>query len=63
MTTENQTTENVGTCKGCGAPILWKLLKDRPHPYELDGITSHFAKCPHAASFRRKIPYEGKDKA
>lgn len=25
-----------GRCKGCGAEIEWALLKERPHPFQVD---------------------------
>ena len=44
-----------GSCKGCGARILWVYHKDtsRNTPYDSDGV-SHFATCPQAAEFRKR---------
>lgn len=56
---------NAGTCKGCGASIVWGKLRGKPHPLEARELTvitesgeqvrgreSHFARCPDAARFR-----------
>ncbi len=44
---------NLGSCRSCGEPVLWGKLKDRPHPFNLDG-TSHFSTCEQAEQWRQR---------
>lgn len=44
---------NLGNCRSCQAPVLWGELKDRPHPFDLDG-KSHFSTCKHAGQWRKR---------
>lgn len=42
-----------GTCRGCGAPIVWWITPTgKRSPHDPDG-TSHFATCPRRSDFRR----------
>jgi len=42
-----------GTCKGCGAAILWVTTKNgKAAPYDPDGET-HWATCPNAKRFKK----------
>jgi hypothetical protein len=45
----------MSTCKKCGAEIVWHEIDTgngkKWHPYNIDGITSHFKTCPYAKEF------------
>ena len=54
------TFDNEGTCRGCGATILWfttpkgkKAPFERVQPAIGEVIESHFGRCPQAAGFRK----------
>lgn len=38
----------------CRAQIRWGKLNNKAHPFDLDGITSHYKTCKDADRFRRK---------
>lgn len=38
----------------CRAQIRWGKLNGRTHPFDLDGVTSHYSTCKDAARFRRQ---------
>lgn len=47
------TAKNVGSCRSCGASIMWTLTPSkRPAPIDPDG-RSHFATCPQADTWRK----------
>lgn len=52
----NKMVGDRGTCRGCGADVVFVLLPSgkRP-PFNYDG-ESHFATCPDAARFRTTQP-------
>lgn len=41
-------------CRSCRAEIRWGQRGPKKHPYNLDGVTSHFDTCPDAARWRPK---------
>ena len=41
-------------CRSCRVQIRWARRGGKPHPYNLDGVTSHFATCPQAPAWRKK---------
>lgn len=44
-----------GTCRSCGAEILWIVTSaGKRAPMNLDGTTSHFATCPQADRWRKR---------
>lgn len=48
---------DAGTCRSCGAVIAWVKTKNgKSAPMNLDG-TSHFATCPNADAWRKRVPY------
>lgn len=47
------TVGDLGTCRACGAPMVWIITKKgKKSPMNKDG-TSHFGTCPAADRFRR----------
>jgi thiamine biosynthesis lipoprotein ApbE len=42
-------------CKGCGREIVFIVnpKTGKPHPYEIDQVTSHFASCAKASELRK----------
>ena len=38
----------------CRAQIRWGKLNGRTHPFDLDGVTSHYSTCKDAERFRRQ---------
>jgi len=44
---------DMGTCKGCGAPIYWVTHKNgKKAPYTTEGL-NHFIDCPSANRFKK----------
>lgn len=50
---------HTGTCRGCGAPIIWKRTRSgKWTPEDPDG-KPHWATCPKSKDFKRKL--DGKE--
>lgn len=41
-------------CRSCRAQIRWGQRGPKKHPFNLDGVTSHFDTCPDASRWRPK---------
>jgi hypothetical protein len=51
---EGWRADNVGSCRSCGASILWCWTPNgKKAPIDRDG-KSHFATCPQADAWRRR---------
>jgi hypothetical protein len=54
---QGYTKKNTGTCRGCGADLIWYLTpKGKAMPVETLTLEPHWAKCPNAEDFRKKKP-------
>ncbi len=43
----------LGTCKGCNAPVVWVTHRNGKHvPYTTEGL-NHFIDCPARAEFKK----------
>lgn len=53
MTALLKNVGQLGTCRGCNAPVVWvRHANNRPTPYTTEGL-NHFVNCPERADFKK----------
>lgn len=51
MTALLKNVGQLGTCRGCNAPVVWvRHANNKPTPYTTEGL-NHFVNCPKAGEF------------